>query len=86
MRAISFPEANTELVKPKDMTDEQCMSLPAFQGKTPEGFPVFVTQWIPNKEDLEALNKGEPLYLAVLSTTFPPLSLYTMNPDGAPNV
>ncbi|WP_448104726.1 hypothetical protein [Pedobacter panaciterrae] len=79
MLPIDFPETNIVLGKPNDMTDEQCMPLNAYQGHDDDGFHFFLTAWVPNKEDLEALNAGRPLFLKVVGNGFPPLAMYTMD-------
>lgn len=67
------------------MTDEQCTPLMAWFGTSNDGLPGFITAWKPNKEDLDALNRGEPLYLKTLGTTFAPVSLFTFDEHGEPN-
>ncbi|WP_214228640.1 hypothetical protein [Pedobacter sp. B4-66] len=61
------------------MTDDQCIPLSAYKGEDNDGFQFFLTAWVPNKEDLEALNAGRPLYLKVIGNGFPPLAMYTMD-------
>ena len=85
MRPIKFEGVNTDLVKPKDMTDEQCMSLPAEKNIDNEGNHYFLTAWLPNKEDLEALQRGTPLFLKVLGQSHPPIAMYTVDEKGIGN-
>lgn len=80
MRPIDFPEANTQFTKPDDMTDEQCGGLSAYVG---EGH--INTVWMPNKEDLEALNAGRPIIVCVRGSSLPPMSLFTADEEGRPN-
>lgn len=80
MLPTTFPEQNKIFVKPELMTDEQCYSLPAFKGKDANGFPVIVSKWMPSKEDIEAINRGEGIYLQITSDIHPPLCLFTENP------
>lgn len=56
------------------------------QGLEPEGYRYFVTAWKPNKEDIEALLRGEPVYIKTLATGLPPMALYTLDEKGNPNI
>lgn len=48
-------------------------------------FPFFLTAWKPNKEDLEALNRGEPIYVKTISNGLPPMGLFTLDENGEVN-
>jgi hypothetical protein len=48
-------------------------------------FPYFLTAWKPSYEDLQALNRGEPIYIKTLSAGLPPMSLFTLNEKGEGN-
>lgn len=48
-------------------------------------FPFFLTAWKPNKEDLEALNRGEPIYVKTVSNGLPPMALFTLDENGEVN-
>jgi hypothetical protein len=50
-----------------------------------ENFPFFLTAWKPNKEDLEALNRGEPIYVKTVSHGLPPMALFTLDENGEAN-
>ena len=67
------------------MTDEECLGLPAQRGVDSGGFPYFLTGWMPNKEDLEALNRGEPIYLKVIGNGFPPVAMFTVDEENEIN-
>jgi len=72
MRATDFEYANCNMQPPELMDD--CLTLPVFtDGK------LYLSRWMPNKEDLEALNRGEPLWLFVWGSQ-PPVSIETENP------
>jgi hypothetical protein len=86
MIPINFEGANTILHKPKEMTDEQCMSVHAYSGVDTDGFPFTLTVWQPNKEDIEAILAGRPVCLKVLGQQPPPVSMYTYDADFNPNV
>lgn len=50
-----------------------------------EGFPYYLTAWKPSYEDLQALNKGEPIYIRTLSRSLPPMSVFTIDETGKCN-
>lgn len=77
MRAIDFPESNITFGKPSDMADEQCFSISAYKG---DGF--INTVWLPNKEDIEAINAGRPIILQIVGNGMPPVSLFTCDEQG----
>lgn len=85
MHGVKFEGATFDLVKPEDMTDEQCTSLPAARGVDQEGFPYILTAFMPNHDDLKALNEGRPLFLKVIGQSFPPVSLFTCDENGKGN-
>lgn len=109
MHPVYF-EGSVEISKPKNMTDEECMSawakfgfgklmqistmqsspntvlIPGLAaGVDADNFPYYLTAWKPNKEDLEALNRGEPVYVKVLSHQLPPMALFTLDAEGGAN-
>jgi len=85
MRAIHFEESNRTFGKPESMTDEECYSVSAYVGQTPDGRPFINTVWMPNKEDLEAMNAGRPIILSITGTGMPPVVLFTCDENGNPN-
>lgn len=80
MLPTTFPEQNKVYTKPSDMTDEQCGSLSTFEGMDADGFPIIISKWMPSKEDIEAINNGEGIYLQITGRGMPPVCLYTENP------
>jgi hypothetical protein len=85
MMPAKFPEANIVLTKPKSMTDEQCMSIPAFKGVDDAGFPFFMVAYTPSYEDIQAIKAGMPICVKVLGTGFPPINVFTVAENGEPN-
>jgi len=116
MHPVHF-EGSTEIKKPENMTDEQCMSLWAkfgfgtiitlldrqekkdklsyvepdtllpgvVAGVDTDKYPFYLTAWKPNKEDLDALNRGEPIYVKTLSKQLPPMALFTLDENNEAN-
>ncbi|HRS66203.1 MAG TPA: hypothetical protein P5519_10010 [Spirochaetia bacterium] len=62
------------------MTDEQCGDLTVFRGNTSDGMPCIISKWQPSKEDIEAINRGDGIYLSITGHGMPPVSLFTENP------
>lgn len=85
MKGTNFVGATFDLVKPSDMTDEQCYSLPATTGTTEDGFPYILVAFEPSPEDIIALNNGGKLFVRVLGQQFAPLALFTVDENGLMN-
>ncbi len=85
MMPVDFPGSNIDLVKPENMTDEQCMQMRAWCGDAPDGSIAYITAWKPSKEDIEAFNRGEALFMRT-SGPFAPTSMFTFNEEGQPNI
>lgn len=92
MHPINFPGAE-EVCKPENMTDEQCFSVYAakndyeYTGLDDVVYKaVFWTEaWKPSKEDIEAINRGEPIYIQIHSNGLPPISVFTIDEEGWSN-
>lgn len=80
MLPVDFLESNFTFGKPVDMTDEQCSSLRVWKGISTDGFHTIVSKWMPSKEDIENINRGEGIYLSITGHGMPPVSLQTENP------
>lgn len=80
MIPVEFPEKNFTFGKPESMTDEQCSSLDVWKGHNTEGQPIIISKWMPNKEDIEAINRGEGIYVEIFGHGMPPISLFTEYP------
>lgn len=76
MRPTDFPESNVNMQPPASMDD--CTPMPVYTDGT-----FFVSRWMPNREDLDALSRGEPLWLFVWGAQ-PPVALETENPFTKP--
>lgn len=84
MQPISF-EGAIEMHKPDQMTDEQCMSTWALISVDENGYRHFTQAWKPSYEDLQALNRGEPIWVDIISNQLPPIGLFTMDENGTCN-
>lgn len=97
MHPVEFP-GSFVIGKPKDMTDEECASVYAATFKDDRtGFPYFRMKYLPSLEDLNALNRGEGLYIDILALDFDklfeilrpiglrPHSCFTLNEHGEIN-
>lgn len=86
MRAIDFPEANAFYGKPASMTDEECYPVSAYQHTDENGNVIRInTVWMPNAEDIKAINEGRPIVLSFLAPMLVPHSLFTYDETGAIN-
>lgn len=84
MRPVEFP-GSVEIKKPSDMTDEQCSSAWASAGIDEDGFPYCMTAWMPNYEDIKAMNEGRPVYVKVIGKHLPPMALFTIDENNKGN-
>lgn len=83
MQPINFPGAR-EVGKPETMTDEQCFSVWAhtqdhnYTGSDGKQYTdrVWTEAWKPNKEDIQAINRGEPIYIQIHSFGLPPIAVF----------
>lgn len=85
MRPIDFRGSNITFNKPDNMTDEECVPLHAFKGQTETKHPVIITLWQPSKEDLDALNEGQPIHIQLTSQVMPPIAVFTVSKEGEVN-
>lgn len=54
-------------------------------GVDTQNFPYFLTAWKPNKEDIEVINRGEPIYIKTLAKGLPPMAVFTVDEQGNGN-
>lgn len=82
MQPTNFPGA-IEIKKPASMTDEQCMSTFAtihYDGD--ENVTGFTQKWMPNLDDMNALNNGEGVYIHFMASRLAPVSVWTVDENG----
>lgn len=85
MQPINFPGA-VEIGKPPSMTDEQCFSVWAIITRNEKGEATHFTQcWKPSYEDLQALNRGEGIYIQIMAPRLPPIAVFTIDENGKCN-
>jgi hypothetical protein len=71
MKPIKFKEQNSDLQKPKSMTDEECSSLPCFR----DGKQV-VSKWELNEEEKKHVAENGFIWVRVYGgSTQPPIGL-----------
>ncbi len=85
MIPVSFPEANIILSKPASMPDEQCMQIVGYRGIDEDGHPYILTMWQPNKEDIEAIQSGRPVFLKLVGESMQPACLFTLDENNEVN-
>lgn len=85
MKGTDFEGSTFDLVKPSDMTDEQCTPLRAASGTDNEGFSFILVAFKPSPEDLQAMIDGRPVFMKVLGQSFAPVSLYTLDENDNVN-
>lgn len=91
MMAVDFAEKNFVFTKPEGWTDEQCYDLPVWKGMVPlddqgNKASAIISCWKPNKEDIDAIVAGKPIYLLITGSVQPPVALMTENPFSTEQV
>lgn len=80
MQPSGFNEANAILGPPPSMNEDQCGSLYVAKGLVQGSVPVVISCWKPTKSELDALQRGEPLWLIIYGVNMPPVALTTERP------
>lgn len=76
MKPIEFKEQTKVLSKPKNMTDEECSSLPVFTNGT-----NCISLWELSDEEIEKIKETKCIWLGVMSgLTQPPVFLSVETP------
>lgn len=85
MQPVEFP-GSTEIKKPASMTDEECMSAWALIHRDEKDRVTgFTTKWMPSYEDIQALNRGEGVFVHFPGPRLSPMSLFTVDENGLCN-
>jgi hypothetical protein len=85
MRFVNFLGSNIVLTKPEGWKDEECMDIDALKHVDSAGHPFYMVAVMPSKEDIDAINAGQPVYIKVIGERFQPMSVWTMNEKDEPN-
>lgn len=56
-----------------------------YAGIDAENFSYYMTAWKPNKEDIDAINRGEPIYIKTLAKQLPAMAVFTVDENGNGN-
>lgn len=72
----------TDILKaPPGIKEEECAALPIRRGEEQvasfwgESVPIVQSFWLPEPEELKALNEGHPVMMTIWGRTHPPLRL-----------
>lgn len=86
MTSTNFAQANSTFGPPPDLTDTQCNTIYAYQGRVErgsvEGSPIVVVAWKPDARELARIAAGEPIFLSCLGG-LPPHFLSTSFAEAA---
>lgn len=81
MNHIQHRSNNDVLGAPPGVTIDECRALPITRVKyPPNDIPAVVSFWKPTREELEAINRGEPIYLSIIGNTHAPVLLGVGSP------
>ncbi len=83
-KPTEFPEQNMVFTKPENMTDDECVSLPAYKDEN-----QVISCWQLNEQELKAVTETGRVYLSVLAGgNQPPVAVMGESPfiyEGAEN-
>lgn len=86
MEPIKHPDANHALRPPVDWDEEKngpCATLEVFAQV--QGSDICIqSTWMPNAEELAALNAGQPVVLMVYGRVIPPMAVGVLAPPEEP--
>ena len=85
MQPVKFP--GSVEIKPLSgiHKKDDYMIVHAANGKDRYGNDCIVTAWKPSYEDLQAINRGDPIYINVTGRDLPSMNVFTLNEDGYSN-
>lgn len=75
MKWVQSKAANSVLLPPAGMTNEECRPLPVIRFQYVDGTPAVASEWLPSKEELELLNSGATVQLLFIGMTHPPVNI-----------
>lgn len=65
-------------INPPEGAPDNIFPVHAVMDIDESGYPFIVTAWKPSYEDLQAINRGEPIYVKVLGGGLNPMALFTI--------
>lgn len=85
MQPVSFPGSIE--IKPLHgiHKKDEYLVVHAVNGKDRYGNDCIVTAWKPSFEDLQALNRGDLVYINITGRELPSMNVFTLNEDGNSN-
>lgn len=75
MRPIQHKSNNAVLAPPADVPNSECVALPITRVAYDDKTLAIRSYWMPTKEELEALNHGEPVCFEIFQITHAPILL-----------
>lgn len=82
MKQVEFKEQNGILLKPENMTDEQCGTLPCYR----DGSQV-ISKWILSEEEKKQILENGFIWVSVLSgISQPPIALWIGEFENKPKI
>jgi hypothetical protein len=82
MELANFPESNTVLDKPSDMTHDQCESACVCRTQQEDGTPVVISCWKVTEEELAEIQRTGRVWLMIVGHTMPPAAVMGTSPFG----
>ena len=84
---INFKGANIGVGEISDFNNGDSIPMPSKIGLDQDLNTYTLTCWMPNCDDLKALNAGRPIYLKLLTICdIPPMCIFTMDENDKPNL
>ena len=80
MTPIEFPQCNFTFLKPEEMTDDECGSLPVCRTKDGFGYPVIVSCWQLTPEELKEIADTGKIWLPITGASMTPVRLHIDTP------
>lgn len=81
MTPVTFPQVNARFGPPVDMAESQVRTIMAYRGFAKEGScdgaPLYVTAWLPDQNDIQAILAGKPVFVTIMADGLPPHMLTT---------
>lgn len=79
MKPVPFDQVNKTFTAPPGM-EESCGDLPVWQGRDTDGTPLIISCWELTKEEIIQIANTGRVYLSVVGTQQPPVSVMAESP------